>query len=275
MLNLTDLEQFVAFADYGTLSKASEILHISQPTITRTMRHVEEAFAVSLFERGKNRIQLNATGEKAVEVARKLLTEAEDAVQLVQTFDRNLHTIHIETCAPAPLWSLLPVISSKCAGKAIASKIAKIEEIITDVQNGSCEIGILPFAYENENLTDEPYIEEKLSVCIPKDHALAQYDRLSTEQINGFNCLLRDKIGFWTDFCYKKMPASRFLIQTDEFELEELVRTSTLFCFTTNLSKDSKELLKNREIIPITDKEANVRYHLIYKKGKEAEGIHG
>ncbi len=43
----------------------------------------------------------------------------------------------------------------------------------------------------------------------------------------------------------------------------------------TGEKQDSKELLKNRKIIPITDKEANVRYHLIYKKGKEAERIYG
>ena len=50
MLNLVELEQFVSFADNGTLSKAAEVMHSSQPTITRTMRHVEKAFGVVLFE---------------------------------------------------------------------------------------------------------------------------------------------------------------------------------------------------------------------------------
>lgn len=54
MLDLNELEQFVTFAKYGTLSKTAEILNISQPTITRTMQHIEEAFAVTLFERGKS-----------------------------------------------------------------------------------------------------------------------------------------------------------------------------------------------------------------------------
>ena len=41
MLDLNELEQFVTFAKYGTLSKTAEILNISQPTITRTMQHVD------------------------------------------------------------------------------------------------------------------------------------------------------------------------------------------------------------------------------------------
>ena len=44
MLNLLELEQLAAFAEEGTLSKAAEKLHISQPTITRTMQHLEEDF---------------------------------------------------------------------------------------------------------------------------------------------------------------------------------------------------------------------------------------
>lgn len=69
MLNLSDLYQFVTYADFGTLSATAEKLHISQPTLTRTMQHVEESFGVPLFHRGKNRIELTDTGKTAVEQA--------------------------------------------------------------------------------------------------------------------------------------------------------------------------------------------------------------
>ena len=49
MFTLEELEQFAAFAEAGTLSQAAEKLHISQPTITRTMQHLEECFKVPLF----------------------------------------------------------------------------------------------------------------------------------------------------------------------------------------------------------------------------------
>ena len=47
MLNLEELEQFVAFADCGTLSKVAEEFHISTPSVTRSMQHIEESFSVS------------------------------------------------------------------------------------------------------------------------------------------------------------------------------------------------------------------------------------
>ena len=269
MMNLEELEQLITFDDYGTLSKAAEYLHISQPTITRTMQHVEEAFGVSLFHRGKNKIALNETGRQAVAAARKLLSEAENAVRTVQDFDKRQHTIAVESCAPAPLWVLLPKLSADHPGNTITSALIENEQIIRNVQEGKADIGILPYPCpeaELKGLKDQTYIREQLSVAVPESHALAQYDRLTFAQLNGFNCLLRDRLGFWTKLCYEKMPASKFLIQTKEFEFVELIKTSTLLCFTTNFADLKSDVLKGRKIIPLTDPEADVTYHLIYKK---------
>ena len=269
MLNLAELEQLVAFAELGTLSKAAERLHISQPTITRTMRHIEDDFGVSLFYRGKNRIELNETGKLAAEHAQKLLLETEKAVQAVQAFDRSLKTVTVHSCAPAPLWSLLPDLSHRYPERTISSKIMGNEEVVRDVLSAHCDVGILSFPCPVEDLTDVPYIREKLSVCVPKGHDLAKRPEVSFAELNGFNCLLRDQIGFWTDLCRRKMPASRFLIQTDEFEFQELVRTSSLFCFSTDLANPQNLLPPGRTALPSTDPGAGVTYHLICRPHKK------
>lgn len=103
MLDLYELEQFSAFGECGTLSGAAERLHISQPTLTRNMRHIEDAFGVPLFNRTRNHIELNEPGKLAVEYARKLLTEAEQAMEHVKSFDQRQWTIVVRSCAPAPL----------------------------------------------------------------------------------------------------------------------------------------------------------------------------
>lgn len=268
MLNLAELEQLAAFAELGTLSKAAERLHISQPTITRTMRHIEDAFGVSLFYRGKNRIELNETGKLAADYAQNLLLEAEKAVQVVQAFDRSLKTVTVHSCAPAPLWSLLPDLSHRYPERTISSKIMGIEEVIRDVSSAQCDVGILPFPCPVEELADISYIQEKLFVCVPRNHDLSQKSEVSFTELNGFNCLLRDQIGFWTDLCRRKMPASRFLIQTDEFEFQELVRTSSLLCFSTDLANPKNLIPPDRVVLPITDPEADVTYHLICRPQK-------
>lgn len=138
-----------------------------------------------------------------------------------------------------------------------------MDEILQNVSSGNADIGILPQSCSDKNLLCIPYLKEQLYVCIPKEHKLAEHSQLSLPQLNGFNCLLRDEIGFWTNLVKSKMPASRFLIQTDEFEFEELVRTSTLLCFSSSKAPGSEQTLKGRKRIPLTDPEVNVTYHLI------------
>ena len=49
MIEIRLLEQLAAFAEYGTLSEAAERLHTSQPTLTRSMKQLEDELGVPLF----------------------------------------------------------------------------------------------------------------------------------------------------------------------------------------------------------------------------------
>lgn len=267
MLNLNDLEQLIAFADNGTLSKAAELLNLSQPTITRTMQHIEVAFGVPLFHRYKNKITLNETGLKAVEYSKQLLINANDVVSKVQAYDKSLRTITVQSCAPAPLWSLLPELSLAYPGMSISSNITSTDDLLKDTLSGVCDIGILP--YRPEGIHSVPFLKEFLSLCVPINHDLASQKTLTFSELNGFNFLLRSEIGFWDELCRNKMPASKFLVQTDDFAFEELIRESSLPFFTTNLANDKNNLLENRRVIPITDAEANVEYSLIFGPNKK------
>ena len=160
MLDLNELEQLTAFADLGTLSKTADALHISQPTLTRTMQHIEETFGVPLFIRGKNRITLNETGQKAVAYARQLLADAQNTIEQIRSYDRKLHTIAVESCAPAPLWTLLPRLAEKYPEQTISSKLVPIPDIIQNVKNGACQMGILPFFTKDDTLDCTPFLRE-------------------------------------------------------------------------------------------------------------------
>ena len=63
MIEIYLLEQLEAFARCGTLSGAAEELHLSQPTLTRSMKKLEELIGVPLFERQKNKLVLNENGK--------------------------------------------------------------------------------------------------------------------------------------------------------------------------------------------------------------------
>ena len=61
------LEQFAAFARCGTLLAASEELHITQPTLSRSMKKPEKEFGVPIFHRENSKLSLNETGKVAAD----------------------------------------------------------------------------------------------------------------------------------------------------------------------------------------------------------------
>lgn len=265
MLNLSDLEQLVLFADGGTLAAVAEQAHISTPSVTRTMQRLEEEFGVPLFIRGKNRIALNETGELAAARARTLLAAAAQTVQDVQAYDRSLRTITIQSCAPAPLWELLRSLQTCHAGMTIASSIGDIDEVITAMDRGACNYAILPHEISHPQYTCREFMHENLYVCVPADHELASHETLSSADINGFNFLLRSELGFWDALCRRDLPASRFLVQTDENDFTELVHSSSLPCFVTDYDNGLSRVPVGRVAIPLTDDDVRVTFYL-YKR---------
>ncbi len=263
MLDLAELEQLVAFSDCGTLSKVAEQFHISTPSITRSMQNLEESFGVALFNRSKNKIELNETGKFAVEHARRLLYETEQTLRQVKEFDQKQRTLVIKSCAPAPLWMLMHKLNEKCSGITISSSICQNEEVLAAWHECSCDIAILPFPVDDENCETKVFMHENLFVCVPPDHELAKYSELTFDEINGFNFLLRSQLGFWDTLCRRKMPASKFLVQSDEFTFNELVACSSLPCFVTDYVSNQQGFDFGRVKIPLADEEAKVTFYVM------------
>ena len=71
MIELEQLKQLIAFATYGTLSKAAEELYISQPALSRSIQKLEKTLGVELFDRKKNKMELNENGKTVIQYAEK------------------------------------------------------------------------------------------------------------------------------------------------------------------------------------------------------------
>ena len=108
-------------------------------------------------------------------------------------------------------------------------------------------------------------MKENLFVCVPTDHELAQHKSLTFEKINGFNFLLRTELGFWDTLCRTKMPASKFLVQPDVDAFNELVKSSSLPCFTTDYVLSQNDY-PDRINIPLTDEEAHTTFYIMSRK---------
>jgi DNA-binding transcriptional LysR family regulator len=284
MIELAQLEQFVVFADCGTLSKAAEELHISQPTLTRSMQRLENEFRVSLFEHRKNKLILNENGILAVEYAKKTLNQANDMLEKVRHFDRSRNTLSIGSCSPGPLWEILPQITGLYSNMTISSELKENEILVSGLWDESYQMIVYPEPIEEPSVEYKKWGEENLMLFLPDTHPLAHSDGVYLKDMDGENMLLFSEIGFWHDLPIQKMPLSKFLLQSERFAFNELVSSSVLPSFTSDLVQRHPEQHSeaiNRVSVPILDEEAHVSYYCCYlKKSKSLlqaflKGLHG
>ena len=277
MLDLLELEQLVAVGELGSFSKTAQRFYVSTPTITRAMRHVETAFGVPLFDRDKNKVALNDTGKLAVEHARHVLHEADAAVAQVRAFDRSLRTITVVSCAPAPLWELVPLITRLYPVLSANARIAGLSETKRALEDGVCDAVVLPYRPDGEGLAVRHLMDERLYLCVKREHPFAGRESVTLDELNGFNFLLGPELGFWGDLCRTRLTASKFLVQSDDASLTEVIRESALPCFTTDaaLRAGFRDLGDDRVSIPITDSEVDVSFYLVAKPVQKTERLFG
>ena len=270
MFELYQLEQLLAVAECGTLSNAADRLHISQPALSRSMQRLEAELKVPLFLRQKNRVELNENGRLAVEYAQQIVGQSRSMISRIQAFDRSQRTILIGSCAPVPLWEIPPVLSGLYPDMTISSEIRENGVLLQGLRDNVYQLIVLPCPVEESGITCVKYGEEHLFFSLPPAHPLSGRKALYMKDLNGETMLLRNRLGFWRDIADKKMPDTRFLEQED-IAFEELVRSSALPNFVTDVVLRREGNPTNRVNIPILDEEANVTYYCLCKTSGQTD----
>ena len=83
-MNLHHLEHFLALVETGSFSRASEMLHLTQPALSRSIQMLEQELGTRLIDRIGKRNELTPFGVAVAEKARKIVSEATDLKHTAQ-----------------------------------------------------------------------------------------------------------------------------------------------------------------------------------------------
>lgn len=263
MIEIRLLEQFTAFAKYGTLSAAAEGLHTSQPALTRSMKRLEEELGVSLFTRRKNHLALNETGLHAAKYARCVLEAGRDFEARVRAFDRSLHTISIGFCAPVPQTVLTPIINSVFDGMTISADMGDDSDFLDKLENGTYQLAVTHFRPESDHFHSKKCGHEDLFIALEPGNPLAFYPEIHLKDLDGLSILLLSRIGFWTKVHREKTPNARYLLQIEANAFAELVRNSSYPSFSSSYYIRRGDTVPGRVDIAIADPECHTDYYLV------------
>lgn len=82
-MQLRHLAYFIAVADEGSFTRAADQLGVSQPTLSKQIRALENSLGTRLLVRDRAGIELTSAGEALLPHAQRILIEAENATRSV------------------------------------------------------------------------------------------------------------------------------------------------------------------------------------------------
>ncbi|MDE3334381.1 LysR family transcriptional regulator [Lactobacillus paragasseri] len=260
------LEELVTFAKYGTVAKTAEVLGLTQPAVTHSMKKLEEDLGVTLFIRKPNKLYLSETGKYTAREAKKLIDDNLDFTKRVKQFEKDQTTLIVGVNAPGPGIVLRSLHDQNIQ---IVSDLVEsnFENLLADHQV-TCLL--LNFPIEDRDITSTYLGTESMSVNLPAECNLNQHKELSFKMLKGKTILSPSPIGFWTKIYQDEIPDSKIIFQNESSEYSEILQYSILPFFTTNLtSLDSQwglNLPNNRSVRPLKDEVAHQKFYACYLK---------
>ncbi|MFC0112040.1 LysR family transcriptional regulator [Kibdelosporangium aridum] len=196
-MDLHQIRSFLAVAEELHFGRAAERLHIAQPPLSRTIKHLEHELGIQLFERNTRSVSLTPSGQALLGPAKEVMTalrRAELAVRLASNGEVGLIRIAFAGVSTHRLVARLaravrtrhPGIQLELSSQNFAQPaMRKLVWGDTDIALGRWDV--IP-----GDVAAEIVMPDALVIAVPDTHTLAGADRVHIGQLadDGFVSLL-------------------------------------------------------------------------------------
>lgn len=198
-MKLQQLRYLCEVANQGlNLSKAAEVLHTSQPGISKQIRLLEDELGVDIFVRnGKRVVETTPPGRAIIEIAERILRDAKNLKQVGQEFaNEATGALTIATTHTQARYAL-PTAIKKFTARYPQVKLilrqgspTQISEFVT---SGSADIAIATEAIELfADLVMLPCYKWNRCVVVPPRHPLLKLEKLTLEALAQYPIITYD-----------------------------------------------------------------------------------
>lgn len=188
-MNLRQIEVFRVVMTNGTTARAAEVLHISQPAISKTIQELERSLGFALFLRIKGRLHPTPEGQlffREVEHAFLGLAHLRGAAARIRDFGSGELRI---ACLSALSTNILPRAMKRFMARnpniAITFQ-ARMSSTVRDlVASGQFDLGVVADEIDKTGVTFTEFARFRVAVAIPEGHPLESLDTVRPNDLAG------------------------------------------------------------------------------------------
>ena len=170
---LKQLQYLVALHEHGHFGRAADACFVSQSTVSAGLRDLENLLGVILVERTKRAARFTPLGNSVVAKAHRVLREAEELADLVQSsglpLSGEMRMSVIPTIAPFLLPRMLPRLRRERPALKLFLREEPSAAAIESLHHGRSDCVLLALPFPTGEVEKETIELDALFVAFPKD----------------------------------------------------------------------------------------------------------
>lgn len=203
-MELRVLNYFLTAAREENITRAAQLLHVTQPTLSRQLMQLEEELGTKLFRRGRHSIALTEEGallqrraEELLALAEKTRQELAPAAELVGEIaigSGDLHSTRVLTDALARFRQAHPQVRFELFS-------GNSDNIKARIERGSLDLGLLvePVDISHYRFLRMP-VRESWGAWVNADSPLAEKDVITPQDLSGMPVILTKRTLMQNEF---------------------------------------------------------------------------
>ncbi len=253
------LRSFHAVASQSSFTRAAEVLHVTQPTLSGQVKELEERYGVKLFVRHGRRVELTDLGRSAYNITKNLF-RYEDEVEQLLLSAKNLTAgeLHVGADSPYIVTPLLAKFQRLYPGVHISIRYGNSEQVMQWLESQRCDIAILPNVPANERFHILPLKPDQLVAFVAHDHPWSNRRSIKLKSLLEQRVILREK-GSRTRAIFEQALQNANINLTNVMEISsrEGVREAVAAGFGVGVVSEN-ELRSSTRLKPLRVSDANL-----------------
>lgn len=186
-MEVHQLRYFCAVARHGTFTRASQVEHVAQPSLSQQILKLEAELGARLFDRLPRSAKLTVFGKAFLPKAERILRELGEAKSELRDMSGNEKGQVVVGIIPTIAAYLLPRLLNGFTARHPLISLRIVEDITPVLLQGLAEstidVGIAALPIHGE-FASESLFEEKFYAVLPEEHRRAASDSISLTELN-------------------------------------------------------------------------------------------
>ena len=260
------ISHFLAVVDNNTISRAAEVLNLTQPALSKSIKQLEDRLGVVLFERWPTGVKMTAYGEVLARRGRLIQRELSHAVTELQSMKGG--SKGIIKIGAGLVWSqnyLPPIIASFLdarPGMQVELSTGVIDTLVPRLASGDLDLICTTLDFpDSSEFVKEPLVDAVHSIFARADHPLSSQPTVEPKELEewGWITLKNDYVGhnrLGAFFSAHGLDPPRVRMELEaDLTILHMISNSDYLC---SLPSAMQKIAANHGVIPVNIRDSKL-----------------